>query len=383
MALHLAAMMRPLPVDATDGRPSPTSCRRGLTLVELMVVIAILVVLMALLLPAVQGIRESARRLQCSTNLRQIGQAAQVYHRSMGRLPPMRSYIERDNTTPNKLGGSTLMIQNGFAEDHRSWLVWLLPQLEQSAMYDRMDLKKSGLDNTVNEDGVSTNRGFISQPLDIFVCPSDPDGRILTRSADEASSTADYVGGNTMYGWYLNNGIPLARTNYSANSGDHWSAGYGFTAASGPDCGQCSPGNGGPCSAFGLPEAQGGGMRGSFMRGVISRSGWSASSADIPDGLSNTFLAGECRGSKCLWQDWGFQNQASTTFPLNWEHWSLDTYNRSLSPAHCRTFRSCHSGGAYFVMTDGSVHFLTNEIEFDTYTALSTRRQGELASVPQ
>ena len=363
----------------TSGLRHAAARRRGMTLVELLIVIVIIALLIALMLPAVQGVRESARRLQCSNNLKQIGLAAQNHLRSMGRLPTMRTFIHRDNTTPNRLGGSSLMIQNGHAEDHRSWLVWLLPYLEQSAMYDRMDLKKSGLDSTVNEDGVSTNRGFIAEPLEIFVCPSDPDGRKLTRSADEASSAADIVGG-FMASWYPE-GILLARTNYACNSGDHWSAGQGFTELAGPDCGQCSPGNGGPCASFGLPESQGGGIRGSLVRGVISRSGWSASPADILDGASNTFLAGECRGSKCPWQDWGFQNQASTTFPLNWEHWSLDVYSRHITPANCRTFRSCHPGGGLFVMVDGAVQFIVNEIEFATYTALSTRRQKDFGSL--
>ena len=67
---------------------------------------------------------------------------------------------------------------------------------------------------------------------------------------------------------------------------------------------------------------------------------------------------------------------------MNWESYYLDNYDRDRSPAFCRTFRSCHPGGAFFVMADGSVHFLVNEIEFTTYTALSTRRQEDLASLP-
>lgn len=160
---------------------------------------------------------------------------------------------------------------------------------------------------------------------------------------------------------------------------------FGSIGVAGPDCGQCTvnvfqycPTSGELGGGHGVGEKRGGGIKGSLVRGVISRSGWSATPADVRDGMSSTFLAGECVGARCLWQDWGFQNQAATSRPLNWEHPLIDQYDRVETPAHCRSFRSCHRGGASFVMMDGSVSFIVNEIEFTLYQGLSTRNAGPL-----
>ena len=220
-----------------------------------------------------------------------------------------------------------------------------------------MDMNRSGLDSTINANGVS-NRSILQQNLSLALCPSDSISRIPSISADEASPSSS----DNMCGWE-SEGIKLGRTNYAGNSGDHLSAGLGSGDAS-LDCGQYT----------GDPFPSG------VMRGVISRSGWSANFAQIRDGLSNTLFAGECIGAWCEWQDWGFQNQACTAFPINHYHTSLENYSRSLSPAHCRTFRSFHPGGAQFVFGDGAVHFLTEGIDYDTFRALASRNGGETIS---
>ncbi len=335
------------------------------TLVELLAVIAIIGLLIALLLPSIQSARESARRIQCGNKIKQIGLATQAHHESQGRLPIQRTFISQTHTGPNALGPA--------GENHRSWLVPLLPHLDQQTIIDRMDLARSGLDGRPNADGVSTNAGLIAIPLDIFTCPSDPNGRQVSPSADEASGTAQGPGMGDS--WY-SSGIAIARTNYACNSGDHNNAvGVGRN----PGWGHCA----GAAGCSGGCAAADGGIAGPCVRGVISRSGWSATLAHITDGLSSTFLAGECLGSKCLWQDWGFQNIATTCLPPNFEHWSLDTYNRTESPKYCMTFRSSHPGGAHFVMADGSVHFIADAIEFTTYQALSSRAGREPKGLPQ
>lgn len=336
-----------------------------MTLVELLAVVAIIGLLVALLLPAVQSAREAARRTQCGNNIKHIGLAASAYHTSQGRLPLQRTFLSQTRTGPNALGPA--------GENHRSWLVPLLPHLDQQSMIDRMDLTRSGLDGRVNADGVSTNAGLIAMPLDVFVCPSDPNGRQVSPSADEASGTAQgpYMGDM----WY-SSGISIARTNYAANSGDHNNA---IGVGPNPGWGQCNVGAAG-CAGYQTPD---GGIDGRFVRGVISRSGWSATFAHISDGLSNTFLAGECLGAKCLWQDWGFQNIATTCVSPNFMHWSLDTYNRYETPKYCMTFRSSHPGGAFFVMVDGSVQFIDDAIDFATYQALSSRAGREPKGLPQ
>src|SRR5438128_2493741 len=96
--------------------------RRGFTLIELLVVIAIVGVLLALLLPAMQRVRESANRLRCVNNLKQIGLAVHCYHDLNGALPPTRNW-----------------------DAGLSWAVLILPYLEQEPFYQRWDLSASYL----------------------------------------------------------------------------------------------------------------------------------------------------------------------------------------------------------------------------------------------
>src|SRR5690606_35950373 len=125
-------------------------------------------------------------------------------------------------------------------------------------------------------------------------------------------------------------------------------------------------------------------ISGSQVRGVISRSGWSARFREISDGLSNTFAAGECIGSLCPWQDWGFQNFAVTGWPINHFTKELEQtpYEWHFFAENCITFRSKHPGGAQFVFCDGSVHFLAETIDFPLYKALSSRAGSETLAFP-
>src|SRR6188472_3349467 len=120
--VHCAALMHP-----TAEHPR----RSGFTLVELLVVIAIIGVLVSLLLPAVQAAREAARRMSCGNNLKQIGLAMHNFHDTNNKLP--------SNIRPSAV--STVRVR---------WASYILPFMEQSPLYDRIDFTKNWSDQTVN-----------------------------------------------------------------------------------------------------------------------------------------------------------------------------------------------------------------------------------------
>ncbi len=134
------------------------SARGAFTLVELLVVIAIIGILVALLLPAIQSAREAARRTQCSNNLKQIGVALHNYHDTHGRFPP--GGVHRNG------GPDQGRWENGSSTSWRaSWLLLLLPFLEQEALYNDYDFSRRARDGEPNSQVVGTFIGSL-------VCPS-------------------------------------------------------------------------------------------------------------------------------------------------------------------------------------------------------------------
>lgn len=134
--------------------------RRGFTLIELLVVIAIIAILIGLLLPAVQKIREAANRMKCTNNLKQIGLAMHNYESRMGEFPPgFSSYVmPDDHNSPNGPGWG--------------WTAHLLDDLEQSNLRRQIDITKSIVDS------VHTNVRTYSMP--VFLCPSEPGPRTIS-----------------------------------------------------------------------------------------------------------------------------------------------------------------------------------------------------------
>ena len=143
--------------------------QRGFTLVELLTVIAIIGILIGMLLPAVQSVREAARRTSCSNKMRQIGLALQNYHSTFGSFP---------------VGGTEWRGPSNPEATQIAWSAFLLPQLEQSELFETIDFQ-SGFDSVANESAAATI-------LPVFVCPSSRRGAELSNGR----GPCDYGGMN-------------------------------------------------------------------------------------------------------------------------------------------------------------------------------------------
>lgn len=287
---------------------------RGFTLIELLVVIAIIAVLIALLLPAVQQAREAARRTQCKNNLKQIGLSLHNYESTFGLLTPL--YYGN--------GGSSGTPIPTFA-----WAVMILPSIDQAPLYNQMAPGANTMQNVFDS---PTLRPLLQTKLPAFQCPSDP-GLALNNNRPFTKAVA---GVNPFY---------LSKSNYPACSGsqDGTSSGV-FT----------EPGGGNT-----YPNA--------------------TRFADITDGLSNTIFVGE-RGSLPLqgnptgqgaWAAlWGGMSAEQSILQYRAIRGLGDyrlTDGKSLTGLDAQqdeAFSSQHSGGVHFLLGDGTVRFISVNVDW-------------------
>jgi prepilin-type N-terminal cleavage/methylation domain-containing protein/prepilin-type processing-associated H-X9-DG protein len=328
--------------------------RRAFTLIELLVVIAIIGVLIGLVLPAIQRVREAAQRASCQNNLKQMGLALHSYHDAEKHFPP--SFIYNPAAPPSPALPPTTGLGKGpsgrpvsrirdhiplpptspaiIAQDPGwGWGAFLLPYLEQRPLYDQIDFKLP-----VEGAGSASIRTTV---LSVYTCPSDPEAGVVMMAGD------------------LNPQVGQAATN-------SYAACYGAL-------GQVD-----------LMPDQGNGL---FLRNSRFRI------QDVTDGLSNTLALGE-RCAMLVRTPWaGVMSVAIAVTTPGAPVYTTITEgaptqvmarigNRTLlaPTSEPYDFFSAHPGLVQFAFADGSVHTLSGDVSISVLQALATRAGGEAVS---
>ena len=318
------------------------------TLVELLVVIAIIGVLVALLLPAVQVARESARRMQCQNNLKQIGVALHNYEQTHKRFPPG---LVQQQADPQFAAGATAANTINDTESW-AWGAFLLPYIEQQQLYDQAGIGRGDL--------LERHVPEASTPLKAYRCPSD--GR--------APKVRVGVGFTVRFG-------PWALSNYKANCGHQ---GCGISGSDGIFWRSNAPGEGGTPSDIGFRQ--------------------------IEDGTSSTIAIGEIcwirmasgvqlRHQAAVWAGCVQGQQGNCVDDVLATGRAAINHLTNNADQLAESFSSLHSGGgAGFVFADGSVHFLSQNIDYrvndpsnsspvdSAYERLLARNDGQPQVVP-
>lgn len=321
-----------------------TKERSGLTLIETLVVLGIIALLLAILIPAVQSARESARKVTCQNNLRQIVLGISNHETAHAALPSLY------NGTPLAEPRSAI------DEFHfHSWRTALLPHLDQGGVLKQLDQSLFATD--------PANQAGINSSIALFVCPSTSNPHPVV---PDIRAFADGKLALTAIG-------TAARSDYEAIGGVF------FKPSGTTDLQNIKFG------AWGEPRTYD-----SFAPPNAYRQ---ARLQDLHDGQTNTILTAERAGRP----DWYQRGKPVDPYPfskpgIGMDHhqaawgvsthfwWLVFSHDESINQSNAKGIYSFHAGGAYAGMADGSVRFLSESMDQNTLNALATRASGEVVS---
>ncbi|QDU41013.1 Type II secretion system protein G precursor [Maioricimonas rarisocia] len=347
--------------------------RRGFTLIELLVVIAIIAILISLLLPAVQQAREAARRAQCKNNLKQIGLALHNYHDAHSAFPA--GYYSWGTSNGSAPAWAHMDPQTWDAAPGWGWSMMLLPFIDQAPIYNRMDIDASCF-HAANADLVRTK-------LSVFLCPtaSGPDGEFTVQ--DASGNPLDIAGRQVVFG----------RSHYVASHGQESCWGECGASTSGEVFTDIYTGTTRTVAINGDASQV---ADGPFFRNSRTRF------RDVTDGTSNSIFIGE-HSSRLSDKTWvgvvpGAFTHPRFTTPENGPDAAATLTLVHAGPSggelditgfpiihpvnfptlHVGQMYSEHTGGGHIGMGDGSVRFISENIDLITFAELSSIGEGEV-----
>ena len=326
------------------------SSRRGFTLIELLVVIAIIAVLIALLLPAVQAAREAARRAQCVNNLKQIGLGMHNYHSAIDAFPMGQS--NNQNSTWNATSAQAGM----------------LPYMEQTAIYNAINFS---LNATNGENTTAWNTRINS-----FLCPSDGNAGQQWRNSYKAS-----IGTTAQDNPQQTTGVFACQRSYGLRDiidGSSNTIAFGENLVGGPITNNTYRGNGVNGASLKLyADVESAGQAALQAGDLAACSTAFAGGSNLKSNMGETWLIGAMS-----------YTMFNTVVPPNSKQYKWNECRNGCGGCSPDTSdyvnaQSNHSGGANFLMGDGSVKFVKDSISYLTYWSIGTKANGEVVDASQ